>query len=79
MVTKVYIILVKLFYANLKKEGPKGNEFYTNSLKGIQFTLTFATLYKIFNLKPNPAKVYYQPFSECVQVCLDSCSKIPIS
>ena len=55
--TKIYHNLVKLFYENMRKQGPKDMIYYGTSVKDMDFILSTPTLDHVSNLKVNPAKV----------------------
>jgi len=64
--TKIYLTLVKFFYANVKKKGTKEVELHTTYVEGSKFYLTFGTL-------------EYEPLIECVIACFETYSRFPIN
>lgn len=75
---KVYINLVKLFYANMIKQGPKNVIFYKTFIKVIDFGLVVATLDEIFHLKVDLAKISNKRLNNYANVCFENFPGIEI-
>ena len=69
---KVHVDLAKLFYTNMRKQGPKDLIHYSTSIKGINFNLLIAMLNQIFNLKADLAMICDEPLNDYINARLDN-------
>ena len=70
--------LIKVFYANMLKQGPKSVIFYKTFIKVIDFSLVAATLDEIFHLKVDLAKVSDKPLNNYANACFENFPRIEV-